>query len=68
VSSSDFPPTTQQVAMADELKQQGDKYQAQLQQVLSQDLAQFNAMLRDRNVPNIIPNPPRVRAAAAGGQ
>ena len=68
VGGSDFPPTTQQVAVAEELKQQGEKCQAQLQQVLSQDLAQFNAMLREKNVPNIIVTQPRGRVAAAGGQ
>ncbi len=53
VSSSDFPPTTQQVAMQEDLKQQGDKLQQQVR-ALEADLAAFNAMLRERNVPNIL--------------
>jgi hypothetical protein len=56
VSGSDFPPTTQQVAVQQELKQQGDKYQQEIQQLVSQDVAAFNAMMRERNVPNIIIN------------
>jgi len=53
-SSSDFPPTTQQFAVADQLKQQGDQFQQEYQQVLAKDLASFNAMLREKNIPNII--------------
>ena len=53
-SSSDFPPTTQQVAVADQLKQQGDQFQQEYQQILAKDVASFNAMLREKNIPNII--------------
>jgi photosystem II stability/assembly factor-like uncharacterized protein len=52
--SSDFPPTTQQVAVQEELKQQGDKFQQEFQQLVAKDVAAFNALLRERNVPNII--------------
>lgn len=53
ISSSDFPPTTQQAALQEELKQQGDKLQQQFRELMETDLAAFNAMLRERNVPNI---------------
>jgi photosystem II stability/assembly factor-like uncharacterized protein len=53
-SSSDFPPTTQQVAVQEELKQQAEKYQQEFQQLVAKDVAAFNAMLRERNIPNII--------------
>jgi photosystem II stability/assembly factor-like uncharacterized protein len=54
VSSSDFPPTTQQVAVHDELKQQGEKYFQEYQQLMAKDVAAFNALLREKNIPNII--------------
>jgi photosystem II stability/assembly factor-like uncharacterized protein len=58
VGSSDFPPTTQQVAVADELKQQGEKFVQEYQQLAAKDLAGFNAMLRERNISNIIAKTP----------
>ena len=57
-ASSDFPPTTQQVAVQQELKQQGDKSQQEIQQILDKDVAAFNAMLRDKNILNIIVKTP----------
>jgi photosystem II stability/assembly factor-like uncharacterized protein len=58
VGSSDFPPTTQQVAVADELKQQGEKFVQEYQQLAAKDLAAFNVMLRERNISNIIAKTP----------
>jgi photosystem II stability/assembly factor-like uncharacterized protein len=58
VGSSDFPPTTQQVAVKEELQQQGDKFAQEFQQLLSKDIAAFNAMLRERNISNIIVKTP----------
>jgi len=52
--SSDFPPTTQQAAVQAELKRQGDASQQEMQQLLATDVAAFNAMLRERNMANII--------------
>ncbi len=52
--SSDFPPTTQQVAVGEELKKQGDQFQQEYQQILAKDVTPFNAMLREKNIPNII--------------
>jgi len=53
-SSADFPPTTQQVAVRDQLKQQGDQFQQDYQQLLAKDVTAFDAMLREKNIPNII--------------
>lgn len=58
VGSSDFPPTTQQVAVQEELKQQGDKYLGEYQQLVTKHVAAFNSMLRERNIPNIIVKTP----------
>ena len=52
--ASDFPPTTQQVAVGEELKKQGDQFRQEYQQILARDLTPFNAMLREKNIPNII--------------
>src|SRR5258708_4868677 len=52
-SSADFPPTTQQTAVQEELKQRGDKPAHDLQELMGKDLATFNAMLRERNIGNI---------------
>jgi uncharacterized membrane protein YgcG len=57
-SSSDFPPTTQQTAVQQELKQQGAESQQELQQLVAKDVAEFNAMLREKNIPNIIAKAP----------
>ena len=56
--SSDFPPTTQQSAIQQELKKQGDDDQQEMQQLVTKDVAAFNALLRDKNIPNIIVNTP----------
>jgi len=56
--SSDFPPTTQQGAVQEELKKQGDASQQEMQQLLATDVAAFNTMLRERNIPNIIVKAP----------
>ena len=57
-ASSDFPPTTQHVAVGEELKKQGNQFQQEYQQILAKDVAPFNAMLREKNIPNIIVNAP----------
>jgi photosystem II stability/assembly factor-like uncharacterized protein len=54
VESSDYQPTTQQVAVHDELKEKSATYQQRLKLLLDNDVAGFNAMLRQRNVPNVI--------------
>jgi photosystem II stability/assembly factor-like uncharacterized protein len=57
-NSADFAPTTQQVAVQKELKQQGDESQQEMQQLVAKDVAAFNAMLREKNIPNIIVKAP----------
>jgi hypothetical protein len=52
-ASADFPPTTQQTAVQEELKQRGDKAAQDFQQLAGKDLAAFNAMLREHNISNI---------------
>jgi len=54
VGDSDFPPTTQQVEVNQLLKQQSAHATEELRTLVSKDVAAFNAMLREKNVPNII--------------
>jgi len=54
VESSDFQPTTQQMAVHDELKEQAATYQQRLKLLLEKEVSDLNAMLRQRNVPNVI--------------
>jgi photosystem II stability/assembly factor-like uncharacterized protein len=56
--SSDYPPTTQQVVVSDELKERAATYRQQLRNLLGKDVADFNNMLRQRNVANIVTNVP----------
>ncbi|MGH9730485.1 MAG: sialidase, partial [Candidatus Acidiferrales bacterium] len=58
LGSTDFPPTTQQVAVADELSKKTEQYRNEGQQLMSNDVAAFNSMLRQRNVANIIVKTP----------
>ena len=57
-SSADFPPTTQQLAVGKELKERGDASRQEIQQLLDKDVAAFNAMLREKNIPNIVVKAP----------
>ena len=54
VETSDYQPTTQQVQVHDELREQAGTYRQRLKLVLGKEVADFNALLRQRNVPNII--------------
>ena len=54
VDSSDYQPTTQQVAVHDELKERAATYRQRLALLVQKELAAFNALVRQRNVPNII--------------
>jgi photosystem II stability/assembly factor-like uncharacterized protein len=58
LGSTDFPPTTQQVAVADELSKKTEQARNEEQQLMSKDVAAFNSMLRQRNVENIIVKTP----------
>ena len=52
-SSADFTPTTQQIAVQEELKARGDKATQGFQALAGKELAAFNAMLREHNIGNI---------------
>jgi photosystem II stability/assembly factor-like uncharacterized protein len=52
VAQSDFPPTTQQQAVAQELHRQAEQYRQEFAQVM-EDVQRFNVMLRERDIPNI---------------
>jgi photosystem II stability/assembly factor-like uncharacterized protein len=54
VEDSDDHPTTQQVAVHDELKEQAATYRQQLRNLLGKEVADFNNLLKQRNVPNIV--------------
>jgi photosystem II stability/assembly factor-like uncharacterized protein len=56
IESSDDQPTTQQIAVHNELEEKGATYRQRLKLLLEGDLAAFNAQLRQRNVPNVISN------------
>jgi photosystem II stability/assembly factor-like uncharacterized protein len=53
-ASSDFAPTTQQLEVGKELQDRGDQFQQEYQQILAKDLTPFNAMLREKSIPNVI--------------
>jgi len=50
---ADFAPTTQQAAVGEELKQRGDRANQDFHGFVANDLAAFNAMLRERNIANV---------------
>lgn len=54
VDSSDFPPTTQQVAVHEMLTELKVTYQRQLSELLRTDLLAFNDLLKEEKIPNII--------------
>ena len=56
--SADFPPTQQQVEVAQELKQQGDQSRQEIQQLLEKGVAGFNTMLREKNIANLVVKAP----------
>jgi photosystem II stability/assembly factor-like uncharacterized protein len=51
--SADFPPTTQQIAVQEELNQRGNKAVADFQRLQAEDLAAFNAVLREKNIGSV---------------
>lgn len=53
LSGSDFRPTNQQREVQASLKQQLSSLQQRFDEVVKGDLAAFNKLLRDRNIPNI---------------
>jgi len=65
IGQSDFPPTTQELAVAKELHEQAEQYHQQFAQIMDKDVKLFNAMLREKDIPNLFvqPNP---RALVSG--
>lgn len=57
-TSADFPPTSQQVEVQQELKQQGDESLREMEEVMAKDVGAFNAMLREKNIGNILVKTP----------
>ena len=54
VASGDFPPNTQQQEVHAMFKSQVANLRKQLDETMSQDLGNFNRMLRERNISNVI--------------
>jgi hypothetical protein len=54
VGSSDFPPTDQQAEVGRMLAGEIRDLETRYRGLVSQDLAEFNAMLRQQNVPNVV--------------
>jgi len=54
VQDSDFPPTAQQLAVNQQFTDQIRTWRAQLDQLLTKDVAAFNATLSGRSLPNIV--------------
>ena len=54
VAVADFPPTTQAAAVLEQLREQTSTLRAGLDEVLRDDFAAFNRMLRERGMGNII--------------
>jgi len=54
VASSDFAPTAQQNGVHELFEEQLKTSRTRLDQLVSQDLAQFNEMLRQRNIGNVV--------------
>ena len=57
-SSADFPPTTQQGDVQKDLQKDGEDSRQEMQQLITKDVAAFNAMLREKNVANVVVKAP----------
>ena len=54
VDESDFAPTTQQVEVHETYKAQLSEVRRRLDEVLGKDLAEFNDLLKAKNIPHIV--------------
>jgi hypothetical protein len=54
ISSSDFPPTTQQIEVYEVFKRQLAEYQSSYKELFAKDFSNFNNLLRENKIPNII--------------
>ena len=58
VQTCALPISKQQVDVQQELKQHGDASQREMEEVVGKDVAAFNAMLREKKIPNLIVKAP----------
>lgn len=54
IGKSDFPPTTQQLEVHEKFKRELAEHRARYEKILQEDLAAFNAMLKEKNIGLII--------------
>jgi hypothetical protein len=54
VGSTDFPPTAQQLEVYEMYKAQWVEYRAEIDAVLNQDLAAFNRLLEEHEIPHVM--------------
>jgi hypothetical protein len=54
VGSTDFPPTAQQIEVHEMYKAQWATYQAEIEVVLNEDLAAFNRLLEEHEIPHVM--------------
>ncbi len=54
IEQTDHPPTTQQVEVHEMFKQQLATHESGLTELLDKDIPEFNALLKEKNIPNII--------------
>ncbi len=52
--SADSPPTDQQIEVHEELKKELADAEAELSELLDKDIAAFNTLLKEKNIPSII--------------
>ena len=56
ISQSDFPPTNQQLEVHEMFTKQLAEYSSRYNELITKDLVAFNALLKEKNIPNIIVN------------
>jgi hypothetical protein len=54
VGSTDFPPTAQQIEVHEMYQSQWAAYQSEIRDVLEKDLAAFNDLLAQHEIPHIV--------------
>jgi hypothetical protein len=57
LSLADFPPTAPQLEAHEELKKEVSVRRAEMNQVLEKEVAAFNRLLIERNVPHVVGSP-----------
>lgn len=54
IGQSDFPPTNQQLEVHQMFIKQLAEYKSRYNDLINKDLVAFNALLKEKNIPNII--------------